>query len=504
MGALRKEKKHNYIAQKLKSNKFNERADYNNELFLYLNMLFQDLEDDEYISLFSKKDKKRWSITKQDIKLLNRFVNEEDFYCSINSFYSCKAISKFTKKLRAVIVDLDYYNIDYLKDLNPESVIELMKMDVDYLEPSFYISSGRGIYIIWLLEKTYATKKSKAYWKKVEETLIDKFENFGADKKVKDLARVTRPLTSKNSKNDEVVRLILPQNENRDIYEYSLNPTRFEISDISSYFWGEKEDKQDKIIKPKKKKAKRKNKIVQLKTLSTLHYNRAIDLERIVYSRERLEGCREYLLFLYRLNLLYANVEHERALKLTLELNNAIKDSLSEDEVIRATKSAESNAEVYFRLREKYNDNMKFTLNEYLSLNGAYIYRNSTIIKELNITAEEQKELLILIDSNEKKRRKDIRNKVYYKDNKEYYQKYYQKYYEVNQDKIKKDRKNRYEMKRKADGKLSRAEQNNEIRAKIKSLLTQGFTQKEIALQLDIATRTVRNHLNYMKENELL
>lgn len=504
MGALRKEKKHNYIAQKLKSNKFNEKADYNSELFLYLNMLFQDLEDDEYISLFSKKDNKRWSITKQDIKLLDRFVNEEDFYCSINSFYSCKAISKFTKRLRALIVDLDYYNIDYLKDLSAESVIELMKMDVDYLEPSFYISSGRGLYVIWLLEKTYATKKSKAYWKKIEEDAIKKFEELGADKKVKDLARITRPPESKNSKNDEIVRIILPQNEDRDIYEYALNPTRFELSDVAEYWWGEKEDKQDKIIKPKKKKAKRKKKVVQLKTLSTLHYNRAIDLERIVHSRERLAGCREYLLFLYRLNLLYANVERKRALELTLELNNAMKDSLSEDEVIRATKSAETNAEVYFRLREKYNDSMRFTLNEYLGANGAYIYRNSTIIKELNITAEEQKDLLILIDSNEKKKRKVIRNKVYYKDNKEYYEKYYEKYYKVNQDKIKKDRKNRYEMKRKANNKLSRAERNERIRAKIKSLLTQGFTQRAIAQELNISLSSTNTHIKFLKENGFL
>ena len=66
---------------------------------------------------------------------------------------------------------------------------------------------------------------------------------------------------------------------------------------------------------------------------------------------------------------------------MTLRLNSKLTSPLSDKEVIRATRSAETNSEVLNRLKSKYREEYG-SLNTYLSNNGAYIYKTSTIIKD--------------------------------------------------------------------------------------------------------------------------
>ena len=516
MGAIQKIEynKHNYIAEILNSKK-NEIA-YNprlEEFYSYLNMLHPNITETEFISFFIKKDEdfSRWGVNSNEWDKLYKLLNHEnDTYCSINSFHrASNCTSKYVKKLNALIVDLDYYKIPEYKNLTAKQMIELIKLDVDYLEPSFYVDSGRGLYLIWLLENTYATTKSKSYWSKIEVELIKRFEPFGADGKVKDVARVLRVPGSINSKNGRAVNIILPEDETSTLLEYTYNPKRFELSDISNYYWGDiSENERTKKTSIKKVKKKSNKKIIALKTIKNLHYTRTKDLEQIVKLRGDLKGCRESLLFLYRLNLLYADVEPKKALDLTLELNSCMNEPLKEKEVEKATRSAETNAEVYFRLKNKYDEEKEgVSLNQYLSQNGAYLYKNSTIIDELKITEDEMKSLEILIDTNEKNRRKLIRNSEYYKVNREYYTDYYKDYYNQNKDSIRakyeqnKDSiKAKYEEERKRKGKLSRNEKNQILRAKIKSLLEEGFSQREVSIQLGIGVSTVNRHLKSIRE----
>lgn len=487
MSNVAKKIKHNYVAEILNSNKLNE----NINLLYYFRMMCPSWDNDTYFSLAKKVNNtmNRWSINRKE--LINLSVqNEDDFFCSVNTFYAPgKHSSLYVKNLNALIVDLDYYNIAHLKDLEPWQVIELMKQDLDYPEPSFYTSSGRGLCIVWLLEKTYATKKSKKFYKQIAETLIDVFENFGADNKVKDVTRVIRLDGTKNSKNGKTVKIITPNNF-VELEEYADNPIRYELSDLAEYFWGIREVKFDKPKKPKKS-IKRVCKITKLKNVYSLYCTRVKDLETLVELRKDkpLKGYREKLLFLYRLQLLFSGTDSDTSLKLTLNLNSKFFDPLDQKEVINATENAVGNAEVYHRLKDKYSDETNCSLNEYLGRAGVYIYKNSTIIKELEITLDEMEYMDTLINKEIKLKNKRVKNQEYYKTNKE------------NLNEMKREK---YKNKLKIDGKMSRSEKNNLIREKIKSLLAEGFTQKEIALQLDITTRTVRNHIKYIKENELL
>ena len=479
MGVAKKVK-HNKIAEMLKSTSSAEVGQAIQEMYSYINMVHGN-SDSGFISIFHKESKSRWGVANDNWLELTNLVGKEDIYASVNSFYSpVGCTSSKTKKLNAIFIDLDYYNIEQLKGLNAEEVIQVLRKEVDYPEPSFYVDSGNGLYLMWLLNNTYATTGSRAYWRKIEETLIKVFEPYGADTKVKDHARVLRIPGTINSKTGRMARVILPGIFDDDIISYSESPPRFELREIAEYFWGDKKES----IKFEPKKKPKINNLKSIKTLLTLNYNRALDLAKLVELRGDLEGAREYVLFLYRLHLLYANIKPQEALELTLELNSKLTSPLSDKEVTRATMSAETNAEVLNRLKSNYREEYG-SLNTYLSNNGAYIYKTSTIIKDLKILIPEQNEMLVIIGSEVKKQRKDTRNKEYYENNK---------------DIINENKRNKYKEKLKESGKKSRDEQNAEIRAKIKSLRAKGFLVKEIAKQLNLTSRTVLQHIKYLKE----
>lgn len=481
MGA--KKLKKNYIAQKLYTKKEFECNDITEEEF-YKYMEVLHTNENGYVSLLkvNKGKAERWSLDVNTMAQLDLFQTEKDFYCSVNTLYAPGRHSgKYVTKLNALIVDLDYYNVPELKGLSAEQVIGLLEGEKDYPEPSFYIDSGRGLYIIWLLENTYATTASKKYWKAIEKTLISAFSDYGADEKVHDIARVLRLVGSTNGKTGKKVRIV----ESPNYYNISQfnKVERYELGDIAEYFWGAREIYEHKNKEPiKRKKRKQTQKVIQLKNTYTLNYSRYKDLETLVDLRadKKEEGCREYLLFLYRLNLLYCNIEPPVALEMTLALNNRLPLPLEEEEVINATGNAEGIAEVYNRLRNNYKDTFDISLNQHLYNGGAYIYTNKTIIKELKITEEEQTHLITIIGTGEKKIRKDKRNKIYYEENKEYYQKLYQ-------DKLK------------SEGKLTRAEKNEIKRAEIKSLLEQGLSQRQIAQKLNMSVSTVNTHIKHIK-----
>lgn len=490
---LAKAKKHNSIAEMLLSNT-NENVDkeLQMQMFAYTNMLYANMADtQEYISVFHKEKNgltNRWGVNLTDYAKLIKLVGKEDIYFSVNTFFTpTGCVDGKVRRLNALIIDLDYYTVPHLKNLDPEEVISLMRREIDYLEPSFYVYSGQGLYLIWLLENTFATTSSKKYWRDVELILIDKFKEYGADTKVKDTARVLRPAGVINGKTGNASRIILPSIF-YNLIDYSYNPQKFELSDIKEYFGNSKTKainvKTNVKVKSKSKIKTKSNNLIKLKTINTLNYNRALDLAKIVEIRKDCTGNRENLLFLYRLNLLYAGTENNKALDLTINLNNKMANPLPLKELESATNSAYTNYLVYARLKEKYKPEYG-NLTQYLSNGGAYVYSTATIIKQLEITENEQKEMVVLIGTKEKKRRKDIRNKNYYKDNKE---------------EIKEKAREKYVKDLKEQGKLTRKEQNIIIRKKIKSLLAEGFTQNYIANNMGLGIATIKRHIKIIKE----
>lgn len=465
----------NYISEKLNEDKEID-FEREKEFIEYINELQND--DDGNISIlkkFSRSKSQRWSINVNNKLEVCKLAGEKDLYLSVNSFYvKGKHNGKYIKKLNALMVDLDYYNVEHLKDLSEDQVIHLLEQDLNYPMPSYYIGSGKGIYIIWLLNETYATPSSKKYWRKLEETLIDLFKDFGADEKVKDEARVLRKIGSVNASSNKKVRIL----QTNRILDGTV--VRYEMGDIADYFWGFR----DYAINPKTSKKKKENqecKFTQLKNIHTLNYSRYRDMEILVDLRKNSEetGYRENLLFIYRLYLLHFGKEKDEALDMTLKLNSKLCKPLDEDEVINSTKSAEKAADNYHRLTQEYKEEYGLELKNHLKNNGAYIYSSNTIIRMLNITEEEQRHLIITLGKVVKKERKDGRNKVYYEKNKEV---------------LNENKKQKYKENLKKENKLTREEKKKMTEQNIKELLNKGYTQNKIAEALELGIATVKRY----------
>ena len=306
-------------------------------------------------------------------ELLEQDFNQENVYISINTFYSTFRRLEYIKELKAQFIDLDIYKTGFTK----EQII--MHLEADYFNksiprPNLIIDSGRGLYLIWLLNSV--PSKALPLWKAVEEYLYSVLKPFGADRQALDPTRVLRVPGSINSKSKTTVNVI-------EQYDYI-----YDLREIQNEYLPELEER-------KAKKKGRPSKKVFIHRERSLYYARIQDIIKLCELREYdLKGHRELILFLYRYYLCYFLEDTQKALGDVLELNREFIYPLSETEVIRATRSAEK---------------------VYLSKNKDYKYKNETLIELLVITELEETYMSTIISKREFKRRKNLRDREYQK-----------------------------------------------------------------------------------------
>lgn len=198
------------------------------------------------------------------------------------------------------------------------------------------------------------------------------------------------------------------------------------------------------------KKKGRPKKVVYVHRERSLYQGRILDLVKLCELRNYdVKGHREIILFLYRYYLCYFYEDEQNALEDVLELNKEFIQPLSEKEVIRATWSAEK----VFKAKDKQ-----------------YKYKNETLIELLEISEYEQTHMKIIIGKEEYKRR-----------DREY-------------------QKNRYLEQLQVQGKLTEKDKISRRRQKIKDLLAEGLSQKEIYTSLKISKRTCIYDIKFLKE----
>lgn len=389
-------------------------------------------------SVIDKKGYSQWHYKYAELKDLD--MSGENIYITLNTFYKpCRRLENI-KELNTLFIDLDYYKTGKTKDQ------VLMNLEKNYFNqsipiPNYVIDSGRGMYLIWLINKV--PSQALALWKAIQEYLYNQLKCFGADRQALDATRILRVPGSINSKSKTVVNIL-------DEYKYV-----YDLREIQNEFLPE--------LKPYEKKKGRPSKINYIYRERSLYYGRIQDIIKLCELREYdLKGHRELILFLYRYYLCSFTEDIEKALNDILELNSMFRQPLSEREVIRATMSAERC---------------------YLDKNKQYKYKNETLIELLEITEEEQRDMTIIISKEEYKRRKRIRNKNSYDGEKA---------------------KKIYQEKLKSQGKLSEKEKISQRREKIKDLLDEGLKQKDICLLLNISKPTYVRDRNFLKEQGLI
>lgn len=355
----------------------------------------------------------------------------ENVYITLNTFYKpCRRL-ECIKELNGVYIDLDYYKTKYTKD---QIIMNLEENYFNKIIPAtnYILDSGRGLALIWLINKV--PSKALPLWKAVQEYLYSQLKEFGADRQALDATRILRVPGSINSKSKTVVSII-------DEYDYI-----YDLREIQREYLPE--------LKTTEKKKGRPKKINYIYRERSLYYARIQDITKLCELREYdLRGHREIILFLYRYYLCSFTEDVQKALGDVLELNSMFIYPLKENEVIRATRSAEKC---------------------YLDKNKEYKYKNETLIEILEITEYEETKMSTIISKNEYKRRNNEYNKK------------------------------KYQEKLKEEGKLPKKEEVKVRREKIKDLLAEGLSQKEIYSLLKISKRTCVNDVKFLKEQGLI
>ena len=328
----------------------------------YINTLHKDSEG--YITV--AKMGNRWQqYYFEGINDLSINLKGKDVYISQNTFNNKSRRLIHLKELKALYIDIDCYKMN----LSKEAVKYFMENDLygQIPVPNMLIDSGRGLYYIIFLENTKAEDLPK--WQLVEKYLYEKLKDLGADNKALDATRVLRVTGTVNSKNNSIVKVI-------DTYDYQY--TLDEI--IENYIPEIIEDRKEKQKPKGVRKKGRKKKFVSLFNLYNLYYTRFKDIKKLVEIRNyEMTGYREITLFLVRY---FFNVYHgddDLVMEEVLEINNSFTEPLEKDEVFKATLSGATRA-----------------------TENVYKYSNDKLIKLLDITPLEQKEMATIISKSEK------------------------------------------------------------------------------------------------------
>lgn len=333
------------------------------------NLLFKD-NDKGFINVFRKGFKGIYSRSYKKENLsegLQGYFDGDyitDLYCTLNTFITPDRRIETLRYMNALYIDIDCYKLNMRK----ESVLFFLENDFYNSVipvPSLIVDSGRGLYLIWLLERV--PSQAINLWKAMQYYLYNALKEFGADRAALDAARVLRVIGSYNMKSDSVVKVI----------EY--NNMRYSLKELKNEYLPEIKTNKDKEDKKKSKKGK----LVHIFNIFALYKSRMVDLLKLAELRNyNFENRRELFLFLLRYYVTLAEGEDE-AEKLIFEINEKFVNPLPLNEI-------------------------KSTFSNYI---GKYKYRNETIVELLEVSKEEMLHMTSLVSKEFKYEKNNARRR---------------------------------------------------------------------------------------------
>ncbi|MDH6367850.1 MULTISPECIES: hypothetical protein [unclassified Breznakia] len=264
-------------------------------------------------------------------------ANEEDVYFSINSFRHRKKEAEHVWHLNAIVLDFDYYKIEEFKDLNAMDMYEKVLKEKLPHQPTAVIDSGRGLYIVYAF-KNCPRRLTKTY-KAIYKEFLSRFETYGMDPKAMNVTQIIRLPGSFNSKSMSTVQ-ILEFNDTDYTISSFFDMFKYKHSDVITY----KEKLAEKRNRSKANKVAkgvyqltlndemRRNKNREKK--SQEFFNDFRELIRIRNKNNVHEGYREYILYLARCRVKHHKGSIDEELEIAHELNELFLTPLEEKEVI--------------------------------------------------------------------------------------------------------------------------------------------------------------------------
>ena len=362
-------------------------------------------------------------------------ITDYNSYFSINSFSKPQRIEENLFRLNALYADIDWHSdssIDYKVVLD---TLERYFFSVSIPTPTHVIFTGRGLQLYWQIE--HAPKQALKFWTMIENLLIDELDKISdylptvnVDHACKSVAQVFRAGGTWH-----VIGETFAQELTLDYlhqYQYTLSEITdcyfmdvWEIFDKNhaKYLKSKKSQKQfeaamrEKIQKQqarsKEEKQASKKKIKSLFNSFTLRQARIHDLNLLLELRGfDMRGHRDQFFFYYAWTFATEKTSLDNITCELMAVNNKMKYPLSESEIT-------AKAEETFRRLPKVKANVFRAMSaEELdrlqkSKDGKIFrgFRNSTMIKNLNITKDEMKGFKTIIDTREKYDRNNERRR---------------------------------------------------------------------------------------------
>lgn len=384
-----------------------------NDNLSYCNHLF-DNTTDGYLQIkqFSDKDTKITVETTKNNSLRNVILekkDEKDVFITVNTHFIPSSTVNTIRQFRALYVDID--STKYFKTELVYMVYDLVNSEV-IPKPSMIVDSGRGIHLYWRIKN--APFGALYTWQQIEDYLYFNLKHLGADQKATDAARILRIPTTVNSKNNSNCKII----EMDDSIEYSMYDLREKYLGIKKkdrVYQLQFEQTKPLSVTPKRNKNLANN-VVNYFNSYTLHIARAEDIKTLARLRNyNLNGYRNMAIHCYAYWMGLILRDTDELTKEVIDFNNSLTDPL-EIAHIRAI----------LRCVPKAID--KFLEYEVGIKNGlipkpikgdrnkkGYWYRNSTLIRRLDITPDEEKHMKTIIGKEEKYRRRREADRAYSK-----------------------------------------------------------------------------------------
>lgn len=340
------------------------------------------------------------------------YFTKNNFFISLCSYRSAiDGSQRNLSGLQGFQIDIDFKKIEEYKNFTHEQIIWILEND--YFNQSIpvpnLIEFSNNLRLIYIFDEVVgATKKSILLINKVIGKLTEQVKELGGDKQtVNSMVRLPGTI---NTKTGDVVQSILYST-----YKYTLS----EMLDgwIGAYIAKVGVSKKGVVFKSRKT------------------YCTAImgDLEKLITLRSGdMEGVRANFMYIYSSMMLTMGAKEEEIEKVLTKLN--------------------------FKFKKPLRSHMTKVSKQ------AFRFKNETIIEKLNITRSEIEQLSIIIDKEEKKKRRAQRHKDTYKP------------------------------------KTKRLDKKESMKAEVFDLRKKGLKQKEIALRLGISLPTVKKYMGELKK----
>jgi len=310
-----------------------------------------------------------------------------DCYAGLTLYYRNWRCASTVRWLPCCFVDLDCYKQGFTTDQAKAHLLEICRAH-DIPEPTDITHTGRGLLARWELEPVRAWPEVVATWNGIQAKLCDLFESIGADHGARDCARVSRPDGTINSKSGAMVHTVKGSGD-----AYTLEQMALALGVLTRPRW----KKQTKRIRVKTSVGVLVPKNPKQFTLAVEALRRIADLTELVQLRGTIHaGHRWNFMVAWVHSAKMASWPEDTIREQAHMFNDGWENGLEHGEV-------ESAVQQGIRQVEKKNKRGKV-----VSV-PAFKLTSQTIAQRLGITPVEQTYMATLVSSEERERRRIVR-----------------------------------------------------------------------------------------------